>query len=51
MHTSALFEVIENDNFENMVKIPNMSQMLNVLGKCALTMTVMVKSSVQIEPF
>ncbi len=27
------------------------SQMLNVLGKCALMMTVMVKSSAQIEPF
>ncbi len=45
------FEAIENDIFENMVEIANMSQMLNVLWKCALTMTAMVKSSAQIEPF
>ncbi len=45
------FEVIENDSFENVVEIANMSQMLNVLWKCALTMTAMVKSSAQIEPF
>ncbi len=34
-----------------MVEIVNMSQMLNVLWKCSLTMTAMVKSSAQIEPF
>ncbi len=45
------FEVIENYSFENMVEIVNMSQMLNVLRKCALTMTAMVKSSAPIEPF
>ncbi len=37
------YEVIENDHFENMVEIVNMRQMLNVLWKCTLTMTVMVK--------
>ncbi len=45
------FEVIENYSFENMVEIVNMSQMLNVLGKCALRMTAMVTSSAQILPF
>ncbi len=45
------FELIEHDSFENMVKITNMSQMLNVLVKYALTMIVMVKSSAQIDPF
>lgn len=45
------YEVIENDRFENMVEIVNMRQMLNVLWKCALTMTAMVKSSAQTEPF
>ncbi len=39
------YEVIENDCFENMVEIVNMSQ-----WKCALTMTAMVKPSAQIEP-
>ncbi len=40
------FEVIENDRFENMLEIVNMSQ-----WKCALMMTAMVKTSAQIEPF
>ncbi len=48
--TILIFEVIENDSFENMVEIANMSQIMNVVGKCALTMTVMVKASDQIEP-
>ncbi len=39
-------QVIENDRFENMVEIVNMSQ-----WKCALTMTAMVKTSAQSEPF
>ncbi len=43
------FEVIENDSFENIFEIVNMSLVLNVLSKCALTM--MIKSSAQIEPF
>ncbi len=34
-----------------MVEIVNMSQKLDVLWKCALTMTAMVKSSAQTEPF
>ncbi len=46
-----IFEAIENSSFQNMVEIVNMSQMLDVLWKCALTMTAMVKSSAQIEPF
>ncbi len=37
------FEATENDSFENMIEIVNMSQML--------MMTAMVKSSAQIEPF
>ncbi len=40
------FEVIENDRFESMVEIVNMSQ-----WKCALIMTAMVKPYAQIEPF
>ncbi len=40
------FEVIENDHFENMLEIVNMSQ-----WKCALMMTAMVKTSAQIESF
>ncbi len=36
-------DVFENDSFENMVEIVNMSQ-----WKCALKMTAMVKSSAQI---
>ncbi len=40
------FEVMENDRFENMVEIVNMSQ-----WKCALMMTAMVNPSAQIEPF
>ncbi len=39
------FEVIENDRFESMVEIVNMSQ-----WKCALIMTAMVKPYAQIEP-
>ncbi len=46
-----IFEAIENNSFQNMVEIVNMSQMLDVLWKCALTMTAMVKSSAQIKPF
>ncbi len=42
---------IENDSFENMVEIVNMSQILDVLWKYTLTMTAMVKSSAQTEPF
>ncbi len=38
-------DVFENDSFENMVEIVNMSQ-----WKC-WKMTAMVKSSAQIEPF
>ncbi len=34
----------------NMFEIVNMSQMLDVLWKCALKMTAMVQSSAQIEP-
>ncbi len=45
------FEVIENDRFENMVEIVNVRQMLDVLWKCAQTMTAMVKPSAQIKPF
>ncbi len=41
----------KNGSFVNMVEIANMSQMLNVLWKCALTTTAMVQSSAQIEPF
>ncbi len=33
-----------------MVEIVNVRQMLDVLWKCALTMTAMVKPSAQIEP-
>ncbi len=29
---------VENDSFENMVEIVKMSQMQNLLGKCALMM-------------
>ncbi len=45
------FEVTENGSFANMFEIVNMRQMLNVLWKCALTMTAMVQSSALIEPF
>ncbi len=30
------YEVIKHNHYENMVEIVNMSQMLNVLWKCAL---------------
>ncbi len=43
--------VIENDSFEYMVEIVNLSQMLDVLWNCALKRTAMVQSSAQIEPF